>query len=78
MTGIGRGTDAMRMADRPHVDYDTFMRDYATEQEKASDETRAYYRDCGRTAPATPACTPSARAAPRATWPTSTPASRTR
>ncbi len=44
VTGIGRGTDAMRMADRPHVDYDTFMRDYATEQEKASGETRAYYR----------------------------------
>ncbi|MBI4672332.1 MAG: thiolase domain-containing protein [Chloroflexi bacterium] len=45
ITGIGRGTDAMRMADRPHVDYDTFLRDYATEQERASDETRAYYRN---------------------------------
>jgi acetyl-CoA C-acetyltransferase len=44
LTGIGRGTDAMRMADRPHVDYDTFLRDYATEQEKSSDETRAYYK----------------------------------
>jgi acetyl-CoA C-acetyltransferase len=44
ITGIGRGTDAMRMADRPHVDYDTFMENYATEQEKSSDETRAYYR----------------------------------
>jgi acetyl-CoA C-acetyltransferase len=44
VTGIGRGTDAMRMADRPHFDYDTFMNDYATEQEKASDETRAYYK----------------------------------
>jgi len=44
VTGIGRGTDAMRMADRPHVDYDTFMRDYATGQEQSSDETRAYYR----------------------------------
>jgi acetyl-CoA C-acetyltransferase len=44
VTGIGRGTDAMRMADRPHVDYDTFMRDYATEQEKSSDETRKYYK----------------------------------
>ena len=44
VTGIGRGTDAMRMADRPHFDYDTFMSDYATEQEKASDETRAYYK----------------------------------
>jgi acetyl-CoA C-acetyltransferase len=44
VTGIGRGTDAMRMADRPHFDYDTFINDYATEQEKASDETRAYYK----------------------------------
>ena len=44
VAGIGCGTDAMRMADRPHVDYDTFMRHYATEQEKSSDETRAYYR----------------------------------
>jgi acetyl-CoA C-acetyltransferase len=44
VAGIGRGTDAMRMADRPHVDYDTFMRDYATELERSSDETRAYYR----------------------------------
>ena len=34
----------MRMADRPHFDYDTFMNGYATEQEKASDETRAYYK----------------------------------
>ena len=34
----------MRMADRPHVDYETFMRDYATEQEKASEDTRSYYR----------------------------------
>jgi len=44
ITGIGRGTDAMRMSDRPHVDYDTFMRDYATQQEQDSDETRAYYQ----------------------------------
>ena len=44
VTGIGRGTDAMRMSDRPHVDYDTFMRDYATELERGSDETRAYYK----------------------------------
>lgn len=45
VAGIGRGTDAMRMADRPHIDYDAFMRDYATEQERSSDETRDYYRD---------------------------------
>src|SRR5574341_203200 len=42
VAGIGRGTDAMRMSDRPHVDYDTFLRDYATEQERSSDDTRAY------------------------------------
>jgi acetyl-CoA C-acetyltransferase len=45
VTGIGRGTDAMRMADRPHVDYDTFLRDYATVQERDSEETRAYYAE---------------------------------
>ncbi len=45
ITGIGRGTDAMRMADRPHYDYDYFMEHYATAQEKNSDETRGYYRD---------------------------------
>jgi acetyl-CoA C-acetyltransferase len=45
VAGIGRGTDAMRMSDRPHLDYDTFMRDYATEKERGSDDTRAYYRD---------------------------------
>jgi acetyl-CoA C-acetyltransferase len=44
VTGIGRGTDAMRMADRPHVGYDYFMENYATQQEKASDDTRAYYK----------------------------------
>jgi acetyl-CoA C-acetyltransferase len=44
ITGIGRGTDAMRMADRPHVDYETFMQDYATETEKSSSETTAYYK----------------------------------
>jgi acetyl-CoA C-acetyltransferase len=44
VTGIGRGTDAMRMADRPHIDYDDFMRLYATEQERNTEETRAYYR----------------------------------
>lgn len=44
VTGIGRGTDAMRMADRPHVDYDYFMENYATEQERASTDTAGYYR----------------------------------
>jgi acetyl-CoA C-acetyltransferase len=45
VTGIGRGTDAMRMADRPHVDYEDFMQHYATSQERDSDETRRYYRE---------------------------------
>src|SRR5665811_1968216 len=45
IASIGRGTDAMRMSDRPHFSYDTFMADYATEQEKNSDETRAYYKE---------------------------------
>jgi acetyl-CoA C-acetyltransferase len=44
VSGIGRGTDAMRMSDRPHLDYDTFIRDYATEQERSSDDTQAYYK----------------------------------
>ena len=44
VTGIGRGTDAMRMADRPHLDYDFFMQNYATQGERDSDETRAYYK----------------------------------
>ncbi len=44
VTGIGRGTDAMRMADRPHVDYDEFMKRYATPEESSSEETKAYYR----------------------------------
>jgi acetyl-CoA C-acetyltransferase len=45
VTGIGRGTDAMRMADRPHVDYETFMRDYATDKEQDDKDTIAYYKD---------------------------------
>jgi acetyl-CoA C-acetyltransferase len=45
VTGIGRGTDAMRMADRPHVGYEEFMEGYATDLERASTETRAYYQE---------------------------------
>ena len=45
ITGIGRGTDAMRMADRPHVDYDYFSDKYATDYEKASPETMKYYQE---------------------------------
>jgi acetyl-CoA C-acetyltransferase len=44
VSGIGRGTDAMRMADRPHLGYDDFMEHYATEKERSSDETCSYYR----------------------------------
>jgi len=44
ITGIGRGTDAMRMADRPHQSYDDFMRYNALPHEVDSEETRAYYK----------------------------------
>lgn len=45
VTGIGRGTDAMRMADRPQLGYDEFMRKYSTDQESSSEDTRTYYRN---------------------------------
>lgn len=44
VTAVGRGTDAMRMADRPHQSYDDFMRHNALPHEADDDETRAYYR----------------------------------
>lgn len=44
VAGIGRGTDAMRMSDRPHVDLDTFYRKYALPVEDNTG-SRAYYRD---------------------------------
>jgi acetyl-CoA C-acetyltransferase len=44
VTGIGRGTDAMRMADRPHQSYDDFMRYNALPHEVNDDETKAYYK----------------------------------
>jgi acetyl-CoA C-acetyltransferase len=44
VTGIGRGTDAMRMADRPHQSFDDFMRYNALPHEQDSAETVAYYR----------------------------------
>jgi acetyl-CoA C-acetyltransferase len=44
ISGIGRGTDAMRMADRPHFDYDDFLRLYLLPNEDTV-ETRAYYRE---------------------------------
>lgn len=41
---IGRGTDAMRMADRPHQGLDDFLRYNALPCEDTAD-SRAYYRD---------------------------------
>jgi len=45
VTGIGRGTDAMRMADRPHQSFDDFLRYNALPIERDSADTVAYYRD---------------------------------
>src|SRR5512142_3138051 len=45
VTGIGRGTDAMRMADRPHDSYDKFLSDYGLPHEVNSADTRLYYSD---------------------------------
>ncbi len=45
VTGIGRGTDAMRMSDRPHQDYDQFMAQNALPAELDSEDTRAYYKE---------------------------------
>lgn len=44
VTGIGRGTDAMRMADRPHQSYDDFLHYNLLPNEDTAD-TRAYYQD---------------------------------
>jgi acetyl-CoA C-acetyltransferase len=44
VTGIGRGTDAMRMSDRPHQSYDDFLKHNLLPHEDTA-ETRAYYRD---------------------------------
>jgi acetyl-CoA C-acetyltransferase len=44
VTGIGRGTDAMRMADRPHQSYDDFLK-YNLLPIEDTAETRAYYQD---------------------------------
>ncbi|NDJ78716.1 MAG: thiolase domain-containing protein, partial [Chloroflexi bacterium] len=42
---IGRGTDAMRMADRPHQSLDEFMARNALQIEQDSADTRAYYQE---------------------------------
>lgn len=44
VSGIGRGTDAMRMADRPHQDFDEFMKRNGLPHEDTED-TRRYYTD---------------------------------
>jgi acetyl-CoA C-acetyltransferase len=44
VTGIGRGTDAMRMADRPHQSYEDFLK-YNLLPSEDTVETRAYYKE---------------------------------
>jgi acetyl-CoA C-acetyltransferase len=44
VSGIGRGTDAMRMADRPHQSYDEFLNRNLLPNEDTA-ETRGYYKD---------------------------------
>jgi acetyl-CoA C-acetyltransferase len=44
VSGIGRGTDAMRMADRPHQSYEDFLK-YNLLPNEDTAETRAYYRE---------------------------------
>jgi acetyl-CoA C-acetyltransferase len=43
VAGIGRGTDAMRMADRPHHSYEEFLSRYLLPHEDTAG-TRSYYR----------------------------------
>ncbi len=45
VTGIGRGTDAMRMADRPHQSYNDFMSYNALPHEQDSEDTKKYYQN---------------------------------
>jgi len=44
VTGIGRGTDAMRMSDRPHQSFDDFYKKNSLHCEQ-DDDSKAYYRD---------------------------------
>jgi acetyl-CoA C-acetyltransferase len=44
VSGIGRGTDMMRMADRPHQSYEDFVKYNLLPHEDTAD-THAYYRD---------------------------------
>ena len=43
--GIGTGTDAMRMSDRPHMSYDEFIDQHALPHEQDSDAAKQHYRD---------------------------------
>jgi len=45
VTGIGRGTDAMRMADRPHLGLEEFLQQNALPHETNNQETRDYYEE---------------------------------
>jgi acetyl-CoA C-acetyltransferase len=45
VSSIGRGTDAMRMSDRPHQDFDDFMRKNALAIELENEDTQKYYRE---------------------------------
>jgi len=44
VAGIGRGTDAMRMADRPHQSMEDFYK-YNALPNEMNDDARAYYKD---------------------------------
>ena len=44
IAGIGRGTDAMRMADRPHQSYEDFYR-YNALPNEMDDDSRSYYKE---------------------------------
>jgi acetyl-CoA C-acetyltransferase len=44
VSGIGRGTDAMRMADRPHQSYDEFYK-YNALPNEMDDDSRTYYKE---------------------------------
>jgi len=59
VAGIGRGTDAMRMADRPHQSYDDFVK-YNMLPAKTPPRRALITRICGSMASAIPAFTPSA------------------
>lgn len=44
ITGIGRGTDAMRMSDRPHQSFDAFYAANSLDNEQDAD-SKAYYKE---------------------------------